>query len=148
MALTSHSSSLCFFCFFPLVGLPGLISLLPHTSQMGNFHQMASCLNTRAHKTLWVIPEHIPLHPPHPELCPQACSRVRAPERSRTSCSLALLVERVRTLQDWRTRLQGHEAQDSPQQSPAEENQQGLRDCRLNGVLNSSPTLRLTEALD
>uniref|UniRef100_A0AAQ4NMZ3 Low-density lipoprotein receptor class A domain-containing protein 3 n=1 Tax=Gasterosteus aculeatus aculeatus TaxID=481459 RepID=A0AAQ4NMZ3_GASAC len=38
--------------FWMSVGLPGLISLLLHTSPTRSFHQRASSLNMRAHKTL------------------------------------------------------------------------------------------------
>lgn len=124
-----HILPLCvFFLFSTLVGLPGLISLLPLTSPMGSFHQRASCLNTRAHKTLWATPQHITLYPPHPELWPQARSRAQAPERSRTSCSRSLV-----ELRDWACRTEGAGCratwdQDSPQQKPAEENQQELEE--------------------
>lgn len=111
-SLTSHSSVL-----LPLVGLPGLISLLLHTSPTRSFHQRASSLNMRAHKTLWATPERNPQPPPHPELKPRPRSRAPAAGTSRTSCSVAL------SERDWRTEGPGYRAtrprgQDSPQKRP------------------------------
>lgn len=116
---------LSFFHLSP-VGLLGLISLLLHISRTGSFHQRASCLSTRARKTLRAALQHVPpLLPPHPRLWPRAHSRVPAPGKSRTSCSHSLFQtdkrENLKT-EGLKGQVAGlREAGDNPQQRPAEE---------------------------